>query len=1043
MKNLKRSVIFVIILLLIGITKIYSQKNEPFMLDMSTEEKIEKNLPMLLGSSNQGTEFWLTFHPNNTDTGGPAAYRLYITSDVATKVTLQIPGRLFERTIHTKSDDVVSFELSPSEAQCYIKDSYNHDPWPQQVFPESAIHLYADDPFVVYGMSRCHLTSDGFLGIPISGYGDDYIVPAWNDYTTDATQYTSYVSIVGVYDKTKVNFTLGGSENNYTPPPNSIKTGDEVTKTLNAGDVWIIGPKGDYNDVSGSIVSADKPVSVLSGNYRTSVMKENGFSNSRDYLIEHILPIHTWGKKYHVSPIAERKKASFIRIFSSKPNTLIYRDGDLWAQIPSVGGKKNEGWIMRRAIDANDENPIGAATISANKPISVYQFNPSQEDDGTNIDPFMMLVSPIGQYLKKVVFCTPGDPQNGNWAFDKNYMNLIYKSTKDGQIPSHIEYGQPINGTINWMPLNIIASSPGMEFHDDEVTDGRYWRAMQMSLPDNAATYAIRSDEPFMAYGYGFENSDSYGYPLSASTRDLSIPDVWSPTVAIDKKCNGNVIGVATEQPKIDSLRSNFVVFELIDKESYNYELKWNEDDFVKGVTDKIEFELALLDKTKDGKAVISMGDRAGNDTTFIIEHNATRFKISPSINDWEVIAYNDPSASKTIRIINDTYQAVEIDSVFLLSTDATRNHQFSGFSIDPSIYSENGGILPRHKMNENDEFDITVTFDPESVADRISEGQTTFIDSIGVKAHYSDDEGKYCFYKYLAIVKASAGSPIISVDRLDFEETTVGTMNIPTKQQVIYNVGEAPLTINEMKFSDGFDDVYTSELFTTLPAVIPAGEYVIIAVSFNPKSDNEHSETIEFISDSDTNRDEHDSILEINGSGFEIETPTLISPQNKSENISTTPTFTWNKSSEMEQYRFELSFNNIFDNPLINKNVNDVSYSVVDGLNYGENYYWRVNAEKDGVTKTSEVWRFKTEDDVSVKDELESTLTILPNPANDYISITSEYTIQSIKVFSQTGEMMIETLNAKIDISDLTVGVYFILVESELGIEKGEFIKK
>jgi hypothetical protein len=1041
MKFLRQTFTLLFLLILFG-NKSYSQNTQPFLLDMSTEEKIEKNLPMLLGSSNQGTDFWLTFHPNNTDAGGMSAVKIYIVSDVETKVTLEIPGRELKQTIYTKQDDIVNFELSPSQAQPYIKDSWNDDPLPQQVFEGLGIHIYSEDPIIVYGMSRYSLTTDGFLGIPTEGYGIDYIVPSWPDYTLDNTQYTSYVSIVGVYKDTEVDFTLGGAPDNYTPGHRSLKIGDKTRKTLQPGDVWIIGPKGDFNDVTGSIVTSTKPVSVISGNYRTAI--NSWISGSRDYLIEHVLPVSTWGKKYHIAPIAEREKGSMIRIFASEPNTKIYRDGKYWETIKHVGGMEGEGWITRRAENEDESDPIAAITLTSDKPFGVYQYNPSQGDDQTGYDPFMMLVAPVEQYSKKVVFCTPGDPKETYWAFDKNYMNLIYKSDENGLMPDHIEFGRPSKGTINWSPFNTYVSDPGEKFKDPEVTDGRYWKAVQFFLPDNSGVYALQSDEPIMAYGYGLESADSYGYPLHVSFKYLEKNDIWAPSVTYTSNCLGKYKGRAKEEPyDIDSLRSNFASFKFVENDSYNFEIEWDEDDFDVGLTKVIAWDLQVIDLEKDARAVLSMNDRSGNDTTVVIEYEAMKMELSPMLSDFGVVKAIDTLSRKKVVFQNTGNDVITLDSILLVSSDLEKNYDYNGYRILDNIYKKNGGSLPGLKLQPDSTFEFEVEFNPESVSDEIENGKVHFIDSLRFKGNYDTWLRLYCFDRVEGVVKANAGTPVINVDRLDFELTTIGTNNPPSKQQVIYNVGDAALTITDVIASSGVEEgIFSYSLNNDLPIVILPAEHEIVEISFNPKAEAEYIEQIEFVSDSQVNINEHDNILELSGLGYEIKSPTLISPQNKAENIPLVPSFKWNKSGDLEYYRIELSINSSFDNPLINKQIKDLKWTIDSELDYGENYYWRVSVKKDGVAKSSEVWRFKTEEDVSVKDELESTLTILPNPANDYISITSEYTIQSIKVFSQTGELMIETLNAKIDISDLTVGVYFILVESENGIEKGEFIK-
>lgn len=57
------------------------------------EATLRKELPQLLGSSNQGTEFFMTFHPCWEAAGKADGCKIYITSAVATLVTVEIPGK--------------------------------------------------------------------------------------------------------------------------------------------------------------------------------------------------------------------------------------------------------------------------------------------------------------------------------------------------------------------------------------------------------------------------------------------------------------------------------------------------------------------------------------------------------------------------------------------------------------------------------------------------------------------------------------------------------------------------------------------------------------------------------------------------------------------------------------------------------------------------------------------------------------------------------------------------------------------------------------
>jgi hypothetical protein len=63
-----------------------------------------------------------------------------------------------------------------------------------------------------------------------------------------------------------------------------------------------------------------------------------------------------------------------------------------------------------------------------------------------------------------------------------------------------------------------------------------------------------------------------------------------------------------------------------ISLQSRNY--TFSMDDFIPGTTKKIHFQLSIINPDEDAKAVIYISDRAGNDTTIIIEFKAIRLSI-------------------------------------------------------------------------------------------------------------------------------------------------------------------------------------------------------------------------------------------------------------------------------------------------------------------------------------------------------------------------------------------------------------------------------
>ncbi len=753
-----KNVLLKLSLILLGIIFIST-----FAKALETDEvTLGNDLPKFLGSSNEGTEFYMTFHPCWETAGKADGSKIYISSSVATKVTVEIPGKKVFIQRMTIPRGIIEITLDPGIAQCYRKTD-REPPQPQRVFKGYGIIVKSDDPIICYGVTRYKYTSDGYLAIPKSALGKDYIVTSYNDPCQDngVLQYlSSYTSVVGVYDNTKVDLKLGGRVSNYTPGANSLKTGDRRTETINRGDVWLIGVMGDYNDLTGTTINANKPVAVISGSFCAYIPVQ---MSACDFIIEQDLPMETWGKKYHVAPIIKRLKGSIIRVFASEANTVIYRDGNEWSLVKAVGGPEGTGYIERRAV--GEDEALRPVTISALNPISITQYNSGSSDDGIDSDPFQMVLSPTEQYQNAYFWCTPG--VNGGSSFKENYINLCYKSTVSGEIPDAIEFGKVTNGVVNWRKLSTVIGNSGQAFIDPSITDNRYYKSVTIVLDDPASVYAIHGNEPMLAYGYGFDWYDSYGYPVAATFNDFTKPDIWCPDPDFTIDCQGNVEGSVVEQPiKEDTLRSNLASMKLVNLESNNFSnLSYDKLAFVPGTSYFSKWQLTVLDMEKDGKAVVNFMDRAGNDTTLTIEYKGTKLATTNKAENWGDKAYKDPIDVKELSLINESSKAVTVDSIVLLSSRNNKNWKYNGFTIDKSIYKDNGGVLPGYTLQPGEDLKFKVSFDPQSVEQEIADGRTIFSDSIYVSAERNGETDFLCYRKSVTLLKAQI--PAVSIEDL------------------------------------------------------------------------------------------------------------------------------------------------------------------------------------------------------------------------------------------------------------------------------------
>ena len=78
-----------------------------------------------------------------------------------------------------------------------------------------------------------------------------------------------------------------------------------------------------------------------------------------------------------------------------------------------------------------------------------------------------------------------------------------------------------------------------------------------------------------------------------------------------------------------------------------------------------------------------------------------------------------------------------------------------------------------------------------------------------------------------------------------------------------------------------------------------------------------------------------------------------------------------------------------------------------------------------------------------SISEQGTSSFTIYPNPANDLVSIQSDAVIETIEVVTMSGQIVLTTKQTTIDVSNLTGGMYMILLTTNEGVSSTRLIKE
>lgn len=294
-----------------------------------------------------------------------------------------------------------------------------------------------------YYLSRQDFTTDMSYLIDGDKLGTKYVV------STYAGSFDEQISVQATQDNTKVTF--------------SLKTGETVVQTLNAGQTYMIARS---QELTGSMVESDKPVAVLSGNACTNVPAG---VPACDHIVEQMPSVASLSKEYYVAPTPRTgANGDVVRIVASENGTAVTVNG-----VPQ--GTLNAGEFKEIRITAG-------SNVVADKPVLVAQYLVGQNEAGTNTDPAMTIVPGKDQWLKNYVFATP----SGTAAFPTDYMSIIIPGTALGSLK------------FNGVPVSPTCVMFGVLCYAD------------IDVSTQTGPLTVSADEVFQLLLSGYDNYDSY-----------------------------------------------------------------------------------------------------------------------------------------------------------------------------------------------------------------------------------------------------------------------------------------------------------------------------------------------------------------------------------------------------------------------------------------------------------------------------------------------------------------------------------------------------
>lgn len=427
--------------------------------------------------SSMGTDFYLTI-PDHLCVSTPASCnnvavsnKLIIAAATSTTGEITFNGVITPYAVAAGGQTVVS--LAPTTV---ITSN--------ELIEARGIHVTAQSPVSVHVVSESATSAEGYLALPTAALGNNYYVMSY----ASARYAGSEFAVVATQDNTIINITPTASGATRV-------AGTPFTLTLNTGETYqLANPAG--ADMTGSLVSADKPVAVFGGHRCAEVPSNVGYC---DYIVEQIPDVSLWGSTYHTVPFSGRARYT-VRVLASQ-------NGTTFTSAPAG---------MPATLDAGqyaDVTLTAASEIISNNPVLVAQFIRSYADDTAGKgDPSMVLVTPTAVNANEMGVTDSTFGVHGLAGTASAFMNLVVQTADLANLKLDNVMVQP----SLFMPLSPTSS---------------YSYA---TIPVAPGTHTLSGATPYSALVYDFgiaSNSVSYAYPVGATlTRPLPVTAAPAPT---------------------------------------------------------------------------------------------------------------------------------------------------------------------------------------------------------------------------------------------------------------------------------------------------------------------------------------------------------------------------------------------------------------------------------------------------------------------------------------------------------------------------------
>jgi len=325
--------------------------------------------------------------------------------------------------------------------------------------------IESDLPLVAYQHSPIgsQATNDASMLLPEHALTGNYVVASYAG--TYPTHYPSYFTAIATEDGTNLNFVAGIATAGGGGVP-ALAKGAATDVAMNRFDTLNVVVSGDYTDLSGTIIEADKPVWVVGATECGNVPEYPTLYC--DHLEEVSIPLEYWGDTYVGAHAPTRgNEAYHWRVYSGDAAVTIDTDPPQ----PGFPVSLDKGEYYQFATKES-------FIFTGDGPFMPVQYLEGQNAGANTGDPSMVQMVPVEQFLSSYSFLTGSN-------YQLHYSQII----------------RPIGGADVLVDGQVVTGY--YTVGDYEVSD---WK---LSEGGHFAT----SDDPFGVIQLGYTPVTSYAYP--------------------------------------------------------------------------------------------------------------------------------------------------------------------------------------------------------------------------------------------------------------------------------------------------------------------------------------------------------------------------------------------------------------------------------------------------------------------------------------------------------------------------------------------------